>query len=301
MSTLSATRDMASGSGALRRDPAPSKMNYRLQRLWLRKYVQPVVRFWVPFIGVILAGFMLFGNTGTRDAVLAKYSNIRDSIAARPELTITKIEIPVGSVDLVRQIDGVIDLSLPVSALDIDLEQIRQVVQNLSAVKSAVVQLGGNGTLSIRIEERVPRTVWRNGSRIFLLDDSGIKVAEIPRRSVRFDLPLIIGEGADRAISEALVLFEMARPIEERIRAMVRVGERRWNIVLDNDQTIMLPEFGAREALRMVMEMHSRQNMLGWNLSFVDLRDPARPIIRLNGAAIQELERQRNAAQGEPV
>ncbi len=303
MHALVATRDSAPMPTvtAPRRDPAPSKISYRLQRLWLRKYVQPLVQVWLPLgvLGLVL--WLASGNGALRDFAAQKYDNIRSSIAARPELMIESINIPVGSVDLVDQIDGIIDLPLPISALDVDLEALRQMVQGLSAVKTAIVRLTGAGQLEITIVERTPELVWRNGNRVFLLDNTGIRVAEIPRRATRFDLPLIIGTGADTAILEAQALLAMAAPLTERIRALVRVGERRWNIVLDNDQTIMLPEIGAEDALRRVIELQTAEKLMDWNLSIVDMRDPTRPLIRLNDDALNALRQLREAALGEPV
>ncbi len=303
MSTLIATRDTGTAPAvvSVRRDPAPSKIKYRLQRLWLRKYVQPLVRVWMPVAALCLFVLLLAGNDRLRTVIQQKFSEIRTNIAARPEFTIQSISIPLGSSDLVRQIDGVIDLALPASALEVNLEALRQIVQNLSAVKTATVQLTSTGVLEIRIIERIPQIVWRNGNRIFLLDETGIRVAEIPRRTVRVDLPLIIGEGADLEIAEAIALFQMAEPLAERIRALVRVGQRRWDIVLDGGQIIMLPETGAITALRRVIDMQNTQNLMDWNLSTVDMRDPVRPLIRLNDNALNELRRRRDAALGEPV
>ncbi len=303
MSALVATRNNtnAVALAAPRRDPAPSKMKYRLQRLWLRKYVRPIVQIWLPVLGVVLFVWLLSSNDALRGMVQQKIDDMRENLAARPELTIESIYIPVGSVDLVRQIDGVIDLALPVSALDVDLEGLRQVVQGLSAVKSATVHLSSSGQLVITIQERMPKMVWRNGNRLFLLDETGIRVAEVPRRAVRFDLPLVIGGGADMAIDEAQALFDMASPLEERIRALVRVGERRWDIVLDGNQVIKLPEFGAEDALRRIIEMQSDQQIMDWNLSVIDMRDPNRPLIRLNDDALEALRKQRNSTFGEPV
>ena len=303
MHALVATRDTAPIPAIVvpRRDPAPSKIKYRLQRLWLRKHVQPLVRVWLPLLLMSVVVLMVSNNDNLRSYAQQKYDDIRNDMAARPELMIENISIPVGSADLVHQIDGVIDMALPLSAMDVDLEGLRLMVQNLAAVKSATVQLKFGGLLEIRIVERMPKIVWRNGNRIFLLDETGVRVAEVPRRAARADLPLIIGVGADAAIIEAQALLNMAAPLEERIRALVRVGERRWDIILDGDQTIMLPEFGAEDALRLVIGMQASEKMMNWNLSIVDMRDPNRPLIRLNDDALNELRRLREAALGEPV
>jgi hypothetical protein len=47
-------------------------------------------------------------------------------------------------------------------------------------------------------------------------------------------------------VPEALALVAAARPAVPRLRGLVRMGERRWDLVLDRDQRILLPETRAR-------------------------------------------------------
>jgi len=124
-----------------------------------------------------------------------------------------------------------------------------------------------------------------------LLDADGRRVAAIAHRMHRYDLPLIVGEGADRAAPEALALYNAAEPLVPRLRGLVRMGERRWDVVLDRDQRIMLPETGAIEALEQVIALDQAQDLLARDISAVDMRNAHRPTLRMGQLAVAELRK----------
>ena len=79
----------------------------------------------------------------------------------------------------------------------------------------------------------------------------------------------------------------------------VRVGERRWDLVLDREQTIQLPENEPSDALRRVMALDEAEELLKRDLVVVDMRDPSRPMLRLSEQAVSELIRLRSVMLGE--
>ena len=116
-----------------------------------------------------------------------------------------------------------------------------------------------------------------------LLDAEGRRVARILARADRADLPLIAGEGADAAVPEALAILSR-RPSRSRprLRGLVRVGERRWDVVLDRDQRILLPEAGARpRAGARDRAGPGARTCLARDVLAVDLRNEHRPVLRL--------------------
>jgi len=126
-----------------------------------------------------------------------------------------------------------------------------------------------------------------------------VRVAEIDSRLRRPDLPLIAGTGADRQVPEALALLGEARPVAERVRGLVRVGERRWDLVLDRGQVVKLPEAEPVAALGRVMALNAADDLLKRDLTVVDMRDGRRPMLRLTPHAVAELARLRAAVAGE--
>lgn len=282
-----------------RRDPAPSRLRYRLNRLWLRPGFRRLVNFGVPALVGLLAVTTLMAEFDLRNRAVAAWEKAREAVVDRPQFVITAIEVPDVSRDLAEQIRIASFVTLPVSSLELDVNAVRDRVQSLAAVERARVRALPSGVLEIRAIERIPVVVWRSGQGLQLLDQNGVRVAEVDGRLRRPDLPLIAGDGADQAVPEALALLAIAQPEGSRIRGLVRVGERRWDLMLDRDQVIRLPETDAEAALGRVMALDAQDQLLKRDLTVVDMRDPRRPTIRLSPDAVAEIERLKKTAAGE--
>ncbi len=278
---------------------AQTKLGYRWDRLWLTHWFRALVLFWLPALAVVLALYSGWRSPAVSGWVVAQAQAMRDGLAARPELTIAEVQIPFGSEDLQRQVRGIMALELPVSVMDVDLAALRRMVEGLSAVKSASVRFE-NGVLQVAIVERVPAMVWRNLNRIYLLDETGVRVAEVARRMVRADLPLVVGVGAEKALLEAREIFDIAAPLGSRVLGLVRMGERRWDVVL-KDVVIMLPATGGPDAMRRVMALDARENLLNVDANIIDLRDENRLYVRLSEAAWATLLSRQAQVNGEGV
>jgi cell division protein FtsQ len=96
-------------------------------------------------------------------------------------------------------------------------------------------------------------------------------------------------------VPEALAVLAEARPVGPRVRGLVWMSERRWNLVLDRDQVVKLPEKDPTVALEKAMALDEADQLFRRDLAVVDLRDPRRPMLRLTETAEQELERLKKA------
>jgi len=283
----------------VRRDPAPSRLRYRLNRLWLRPSFRRLVNFGVPMLAGLLAAWTLAAELDLRGRIGAAVAAGREAVIDRPQFLVTRMEIPGVSDDLAEAIREASFVSLPVNSLEVDVAAVRDRVEALAAVERARVRAVAGGVLEIRAIERIPVAVWRGPEGLRLLDGHGVRVAEIDSRLRRTDLPLLAGAGAETAVPEALALLAEARPIAERIRGLVRMGERRWDLALDRDQLIRLPERDPVGALRRAMALDAAEGLLARDVLVVDLRDPERPILRLTEHALAELARLKEMMMGE--
>src|SRR5690606_6817337 len=282
-----------------RRDPAPSRLRYRLTRLWLRPWFRRLTNFGVPLVALLPAAWTLTAEYDLRGRAAEAIESLRAAIVTQPQFMITRIETPDVSPDLAEQIRVAAFVSLPASSLEVNVVSVRGRVESLDAVERARVRALASGVLEIRAIERVPVAVWRGPGRIELLDQQGVRVAEVDSRLRRPDLPLIVGPGADAHVPEAVEIFEAAGPVRNRVRGLVRMGERRWDIILDRDQVIRLPEADPVAALSKVMALQAAESLLGRDLTVVDMRDPRRPMLRLSTHAMAELARLRAMVTGE--
>ena len=268
------------------KDPAPSRLEYRMKRLMLRPSMRPFRRYGMPVIVLATLAGLWALDEGRRESALAFVAELRNEIGERPELVVRKMIVEGASPELAASIRESLAMEFPVSPFDLQLAELREKVEALDAVAHASLQVRSRGVLVVAVDERVPVAVWRSDDGLELLDRTGYRVAAVPSRVSRPDLPLVAGLGADAAIPEALRLYDVARPIRDRLRGFIRVGERRWDVVLDRGQTIKLPEARAVTAFKKVIELDVAQDLLDRDISVVDFRNSQRPVLRLGQTAI---------------
>ncbi|SES14996.1 cell division protein FtsQ [Tranquillimonas rosea] len=273
------------------RDPAPSRLAYRLQRLMLTPGFRRFLRTGLPCLAVIGTVGILAADQERREAVRLWVDDLKAEIQQRPEFMVKLMAVDGASPVLAETIREVIPVDLPMSSFDLDLPDMQAKVQQLDAVKSAELRVRPGGVLQVSVDERQPVIVWRNAEGLELLDETGHPVMPVRHRQARQDLPLIVGRGADQRVAEARALLDVAAPIDHRIRGLLRVGERRWDVVLDRDQRIALPETEPVQALERVIAMDMAQDLLSRAVTHVDMRNVQRPTVRMADTTATELRR----------
>lgn len=269
-------------------DPAPSRWSWRMQRLMLTPGFKFALRVGLPFTLSLLAGTLYLSDETRRAGALQVVADIRASIEERPEFMVKLMAIDGASDRLASEIRTALPLEFPLSSFDLDLPQLREQITALNGVRQADVRIRPGGVLQIDVTPRVPVAVWRSAEGLALVDKTGAHVARVERRLDHPDLPLIAGEGAEDHVPQALRLFAAANVLGDRLRGLVRVGERRWDVVLDRDQRIMLPEENALQALERVIALEGAQEVLTRDVARVDMRLASRPTVRMNEEATRE-------------
>lgn len=281
-----------------RHDPAPSRLSYRLERLRLTPGFRSAMRVWLPVFVLAASVGLWFSSEDHRADVAAKYAQIKEQVQNRPEFMVTLMQVDGASPAVDGAVRKIMPMALPVSSFKLDLDGMRQQMEQIDAVKSAELRVLSGGILRVNITERVPVVIWRNEAGMELLDDSGHRVATLLSREGRSDLPLIAGRGAEAHVPEAMAILSALSPVMNRVRGLVYMGERRWDVVMDRSQRILLPETDPVVAAERAMALHGAQDLLGRDVADVDLRNARRPTLRLTPAALADL-RQKQSGQTE--
>lgn len=271
-----------------RTDPAPSRWAWRMQRLMLTPAFRFGLRVGVPFCITLLAGTVYLSDADRRTAITDAVSDARAGIEERPEFMVKLMAIDGAEGALAAEIRAAVPLHFPQSSFDLDLENIRAEIDALYGVKKASVRIRPGGVLQVEVTPRVPVAIWRNEDGLALVDETGAHVSTITSRAEFPLLPLIAGEGAARHVTEALRLTRTASALGDRLRGVVRMGRRRWDVVLDRDQRILLPEQGALQALERVIALERAEEILTRDVARVDMRLAQRPTVRMNEEATRE-------------
>ena len=274
---------------APRRDPAPSRMAYRFQRLSLTPSFRRACVFGTPVVALALTAGLTFADQGRRDAMRLWVDGVKAEFQSRDEFMVRELSIIGATESVAQDIREILSLDFPSSSFDLNLRHMQEQVSGLNAVKDADLRIRSGGVLDIRVAERVPALVWRSSDGLLLLDSSGHRVSGIEARAVRSDLPLISGLGADKAADEAVRLIRAAKPVAPRLRGFVRIGERRWDVILSDGQKIKLPERDPLRALEQVIAVDEAQDLFARDVMLVDMRNPRRPTVRLAPEAADAL------------
>lgn len=273
------------------RDPAPSRMGYRFQRLMLTPGFRGTVRIGVPILLIAAIAGSWYVQPENRAQFVETIEDTKQTFQQRPQFMVQAMNVTGADAGAMTDVVALLPDAFPVSSFDLDLEGIRANIEALDQIKSASVRVGQAGALEVRLTPRVPVAIWRDMGTLRLIDADGVLSGQISARADRLDLPLIAGDGAENNIAEALKLFDAAGPLIDRVRGLVRMGERRWDMVLDRDQRIFLPSSGAVGALDRVIALNAAQDMLSRDVAVVDMRNENRPTLRMNEEAAAALRR----------
>ncbi len=278
-------------------DPAPSRLSYRVQRLWLTPIFRKALHIGVPLLILFAAVAWYLSDESRITGLYDAASEIRREVENRPEFRVNVLGIDGASEDVTEQVRAALALDLPLSSFDLDLDQLRGRLEALPPVRSADLRLQSGGYLAVRIDERIPAALWLTREGLSIVDDEGTFVAGFGTRELETPLPLLAGRGANEAMPEALELIDAASILGARIHGLVRMGERRWDLVLTNGARILLPEAEPRTALDRILALHDVGEILSRDVTVVDLRNPGRLTVRLTDDAIDELQRMREQAE----
>jgi cell division protein FtsQ len=284
---------MPSLKNQARIDPAPSRWSWRFQRLMLTPAFLFGLRIGVPFVVTLVIGAWCISNPETRAVIAKAVMQARESIEQRPEFMVNLMAIDGGDTDLSEAIRYSVSLNFPVSSFELVPSEVRDKLLKLNQIKEVSVRIRPGGILQVDVVPRIPVAIWRTADGLILIDNEGKSISPVSLRSMYPELPVIAGEGAPKHINEALKLISAATPLGDRLRGLVRLGNRRWDVVLDRNQRILLPTKGAVRALERVifLETTPTRQVLSRDIARIDLRLHGRPTVQMNAAANEEWRR----------
>ncbi|NKE48389.1 FtsQ-type POTRA domain-containing protein [Roseomonas frigidaquae] len=185
--------------------------------------------------------------------------------------------------DLIRAAIGA-ELGDPM--LGFSPNEARERLETIAWVESAHVERRLPGTILVRLTERAPFAIWQHQGRFAVIDREGL-VVETETLDAFGPLPLVVGAGAEKHAAALYDLLLAHRNILARTQALVRVGERRWNLRLHSGTDVLLPEGHEAPALNRLSELQSRNALLDRPLVAVDMRLPDRLVVRQQPVAEQ--------------
>ncbi|GAA4662768.1 cell division protein FtsQ/DivIB [Bartonella pachyuromydis] len=197
-----------------------------------------------------------------------------------------------GNKRLVKQeVLKILELEPAQSIFAFNVDRARSLLEQQAWVQSANIQKIYPNRIRISIVEREPYAIWQHDGMMDVVDKTGRVIVPFKGGNVR-NLPLVVGQGAQNSAKMFLQALSVYPEVYSHVRAFVRVGDRRWDLVLDNGVRVMLPEKGALERLSSLVQTGIIQDLFSRDVFKIDLRLSDRITVSLSDEA---LERRRAA------
>ena len=271
-------------------DPAPSRVAYRIMRLLLIPRLRLIFTLGFPSLLIFCATLGLFININVWENISTIKKDLKLAFVERPEFMIKVASIDGSSDELANEIREILPLDFPVSYFDLDIKYLHKVVNEIPAVASAAIKISAGGVLQINVAEKSPAFIWRKGNVMSVIDETGSFIRIANSRVDYPKLPLVVGEAADLAVSEISSLMQANEYFKDHVRAFIRVGERRWDLILENNVRIMLPQREFLAAFDRLMLMNEAGSLLSGRLSNIDMRLVVRPTVRVDTVSVDPLK-----------
>ena len=246
--------------------------------------------------GVAATVLMLLGSAGYGivkgghlEELTSAASDTRNAIANSAGFRITAVAINGRrqlTQDEVLAIGGVNGRS---SLLFLDAAAVREKLKANPWIGEATVLKLYPGQLQIDIVERSAFALWQQAGRLSVISDDGAVLE--PYVSLRFvSLPLVVGKGADIRARDFLSTLARYPQVRVATRAAILVGERRWNLRLQDGLDIRLPENDVGNALAALSKLDKEDRLFSRDIVAVDMRLPDRLTVQLSEDAAKARE-----------
>jgi cell division protein FtsQ len=165
--------------------------------------------------------------------------------------------------------------------LAVNPKRAKQQLETLPWVRAAVIERRLPGTLYVRLAERRPLALWQHSGKIELIDRVGtvIPVARLDRFA---KLPMVVGDGAAGHAAELLDMLASEPDLAVRVTAAIRVGDRRWNLRIDNAIDVLLPADETAEAWAQLARLDRSSAVVQRDVQTIDIRLPDRLVLRVS-------------------
>ncbi|MES2147941.1 MAG: cell division protein FtsQ/DivIB [Pseudomonadota bacterium] len=222
----------------------------------------------------------------------AKAERAAGTLIGRAGFTVSGYQI-VGIANLDRVlVDDVVTGELRSAAQEAGAIKAPQTLVNVAAIRAQLLHFGWvkdarvsrrlPDTLVIDIVERKPAALWQNQGGLQLIDEDGVVLDRVAVDKMP-DLPLLIGEGANRQEKQLRDMMAIVPTMAPQLSSANWVGGRRWDLNFQSGEVIALPEGdkAARTALAKFAKLDKSSGLLGRGIVRFDMRDPKKMVVRL--------------------
>lgn len=247
----------------------PNKTTISLKRRWAILFNRII--FFTKLLIVIFIGLFIF--TDVFDAYTKKARQEFNNFTALYSFYLKNVIIEgrenSSYKDIIQTLKA--DKGEPIFAVDLQGTKAR--LEDITWVKNAMVERRLPSTIYIAIIERQPVAIWQFKQKLYLIDAEGNRITKHNGEGFP-DLIHIVGQDANIYASSLLSDINTYPNLASKIKSAVRYGNRRWNLHLEQNIIVKMPENGFSKAYEYLHLLNKDKKLFDQNYKMLDLRDP---------------------------
>lgn len=184
------------------------------------------------------------------------------------------------------EIDDLFENEYGKSIFLLPIKEMKKKIEEKNWIKESNFKIIYPSTIKIEIKEKNPIAIYLEGNNYYFLDEKGLKIQKLEKED-KIKHILISG---DESLDNFLDFNSIIKQYKIlNINSANFIGSRRWDIIIDEEIKVKLPERNIDIALENLREIiNNIDNMSQNSIEFIDLRIPKKAIISFDN--YQEIE-----------
>ena len=265
-------------------DPAPSKLYYKINRLFYRLWFRLVLIIVFLVASILLSKKFLYKDIDLNAEIRFLSEESSAIYKGLTELSITRILVKGAQESLKKEIINLIENAATEGFSALKAQALREKIEDIRKVKKAFVKFSTDGLVIVNVIERKEAVVFFNNDLYEVLDSDGVILSIKQNYEGLSSFPLLVGKDAPTNINALLAIVNEIGSYQSEVLYYEWIGERRWDIHMKSELVFKLPENNLNEGLKVMCMFLRETDKLLKTVVSVDLRNIDKPIIRFRKA-----------------
>ncbi len=261
-------------------DPAPSKLFYRVNRLFYKLWFKLLLISCALVLFGLLANKFLYKNIDLSAEIRFLTEEGSGLYEDLTKLSINRIVVKGAQGSLKKEIIMLIENGATEEFSALKARSLREKIRKIKKVKKAVVKFSADGLVIVNVVERKEAAVFLNNSLYEVLDSKGVILSVNNDYEGLSSFPLIVGKSGSKKITGLLSLANEIGSYKSEVLYYKWVGERRWDIHMKNNLVFKLPENNLSRGVELMLTFLNESNQHLTSIVSVDLRNLDKPIVK---------------------
>lgn len=244
------------------------KPNIPLRRKIAIAYARFILLFKILVIFFIYLLFFTKYMDSLKNEIAQNIYEITADLGLKLENILIEGQINLPSEEILSSLNA--DVGTPM--LSLNIKQVKNLLEKNPWVKTSAVERRLPNTIYIALLERIPMAIWQINKKIYLIDEEGFKITG--HNVEKFShLPYVVGVDANIYASKLIEDLSKCRELYSKVTSAVRYGDRRWNLNLEQNITVKMPENDFDNAYDYLIKLYKANKLFDLNYKLIDLRD----------------------------